>query len=55
MMYDDDDDDRLAGVSYQQWRQHLRDDNPQEYWWRIDMSEAAYEAACAGRDEETDA
>lgn len=50
-----DDDDRIAGVSYQQWQRHLRDDTPQEWWHLLDLSPAAYEAACAGRDEEADA
>jgi hypothetical protein len=53
-MMRDDDDDRPSGLTYHQWRQHLRDDNPEEYWWRIDMSVAAYEAACAPRDEEAE-
>ena len=52
MMYDDDDDDRPVGLTYRQWRQHLRDDTPEEWWHLLDLSDAAYEAACAKRDDE---
>jgi len=40
-MMRDEDDDRPAGMTYRQWRQHL-----------LDLSDAAYETACAKRDDE---